>query len=225
MSGYVLLSVCLHACVHVCVCMCACSQKGCEGAGGRAWARVQCPGLEEPSPPALPTAHQLCPGPTGASPAWAAVAGCRWCPCRPRACGRGRALCCTSSCTCWASGTNNPEPTGTATSASTGMRSGQVSCRAEGSATSPTAGVSHGEPGRPVALGTKPCPPPGLLWNFYLFAFWAIRGDAQDLTPGHSGINPERCGGPYGVLGIESGLTVCKALPTVLSLWLPVALL
>lgn len=66
-------------------------------------------------------------GPAGASPAWGAVEGCRWCLWLPPVSGGARALSCMSSCMCWASGMNIHGLTGTVIFVSTGMRSSQVS--------------------------------------------------------------------------------------------------
>lgn len=66
-------------------------------------------------------------GPAGASPAWGALEGCRWCLWHPPVSRRALALSCMSSCMCWASGMSMHALTGTATSVSTGMRSSQVS--------------------------------------------------------------------------------------------------
>lgn len=66
-------------------------------------------------------------GTAGASPAWGAAEGCRWCPWHPPVSRGARALSCMSSCMCWASGMNIHGPTGTVISVSTGMRSSQVS--------------------------------------------------------------------------------------------------
>lgn len=66
-------------------------------------------------------------GSAGASPAWGALEGCKWCLWHPPVSREARALSCMSSCTCWASGMSMRALTGTATSVSTGMRSSQVS--------------------------------------------------------------------------------------------------
>lgn len=62
-----------------------------------------------------------------------------------------------------------------------------------------------------------------LEWKKYFGAgIWTISGNTKDLLlAGCSDSTSDRARGVYGVLGIESGLAICKtnALSGVLSLW------
>lgn len=127
---------------------------------------------------------------------WDAVEGCRWCPWHPLVSRRAGALSYTSSCTCLASGMSIHGQTATATSASTGMRSSQVSQLVAGigwtQGTPRDRGLGPGLELRGVATSPRRVRPPHFLSLWYSrVVLWLLLW-ASTLVP-KEGHRPQLC--------------------------------